>query len=79
VGASLLRTVGLDDLVATDVAGYVAIAARLAADPVRLAAIRSTLRDDFLRSPLGDASRFVRNFEAALRDMWRRWCAQAAS
>jgi predicted O-linked N-acetylglucosamine transferase (SPINDLY family) len=79
VGASLLGTLGLGDLVATDVAGYVAIAARLAADPVRLAAIRGTLRDDFLRSPLGDAPRFVRNFEAALREMWRRWCAQAAS
>jgi len=78
VGASLLRTVGLGDLVATDVESYVAIAAGLAADPARLAAIRSTLRDDLVRSPLGDAPRFVRNFEAALREMWRRWCAQAA-
>lgn len=75
VGSSLLRTVGLGDLVATDVEGYVAIASALAGDLPRLERIRSTLRDDMLRSPLGDAPRFARNFEAALREMWRRWCA----
>jgi predicted O-linked N-acetylglucosamine transferase (SPINDLY family) len=25
-----------------------------------------------------DAPRFARNLEAAYREMWRRWCAQAA-
>lgn len=74
VGASLLRAVGLGDLVAESVEDYVAIAARLAGDVPRLERIRASLRDDLLASPLGDAQRFTRNFEAALRQMWRRWC-----
>jgi predicted O-linked N-acetylglucosamine transferase (SPINDLY family) len=75
VGSSLLRAVGLGDLVADNVEDYVAIAARLAADVPRLQRVRATLRDDLLKSPLGDAPRFARNFEAALRQMWRTWCA----
>ena len=74
VGSSLLRAVGLGDLVADDVEAYVAIASRLAADLPRLKTIRSTLRDDLVSGPLGDAPRFARNFEAALREIWRRWC-----
>lgn len=74
VGASLLRTIGLPDLVASDVAGYVAIAAQLANDLDRLESLRATLRPRLLASPLGDAPRFVGNFEAALRGMWHEWC-----
>lgn len=75
VGSSLLRTVGLGDLVADDIDDYVAIASALAADLPRLKTIRAGLRDDLLNGPLGDAPRFVRTFEAALREMWGRWCA----
>jgi protein O-GlcNAc transferase len=79
VGASLLRTVGLDDLVATDVESYVAIASGLAADRPRLEALHGSLRSRFLASPLCDAPRFTRNFEAALRGMWRAYCERAST
>lgn len=78
VGSSLNRAIGLGDLVATTVDDYVAIAARLAADLPRLEHLRSRLRNGLLTSPLGDAPRFVRNFEAALRQMWRTWCEAQA-
>jgi predicted O-linked N-acetylglucosamine transferase (SPINDLY family) len=69
VGVSLLNAVALGDLVATDEAGYVAAAARLAQDRTRLAEMRVTLRDRMRRSPLMAAEGFTRHFESALRDM----------
>ncbi|HEX4523292.1 MAG TPA: tetratricopeptide repeat protein [Casimicrobiaceae bacterium] len=69
-GASLLRCVGLDDWVASDVDDYVARALAHAADVDGLAALRSELRQRALASPLFDATRFARNFEAALEGMW---------
>jgi predicted O-linked N-acetylglucosamine transferase (SPINDLY family) len=74
VGESLMQSVDLPEWVAADTDDYVARAARLAADVEGLATLRETLRDRFAHSPLGDAPRFARNFEAALRGMWTRWC-----
>jgi protein O-GlcNAc transferase len=75
VGESILRTAGLPHLVAKDHGDYVRIARELASDINRLAADRATLRDRFMASPMCDAPRFARNFEAAVRGMWRAWCA----
>jgi predicted O-linked N-acetylglucosamine transferase (SPINDLY family) len=74
-GLSILTNVGLAELVARTPAEYVSIAARLAGDLPRLAALRAGLRERMQASPLTDAPRFARNVEAAYRDMWRRWCA----
>jgi predicted O-linked N-acetylglucosamine transferase (SPINDLY family) len=76
VGASLLTTVGLADLIAETPTQYVQIATSLAIDPPRLQAIRSTLRGHMQRSPLMNAPVFAHNVEAAYRLMWRKWCGQ---
>ncbi|HUK09764.1 MAG TPA: tetratricopeptide repeat protein [Stellaceae bacterium] len=75
VGLSLVTQAGLAHLAATDRAGYVRIAADLARDLGALNALRLPLRERLRASPHGDAPRFARNFEAALREIWRRWCA----
>ena len=75
VGASLLETVGLGDLVARGDDEYVEIAVRLAADRSRLRDLRSTLRERMKTSPLMDGPRFTKNLEAALKQMWRHWIA----
>ena len=79
VGASLLRSVGLDELVARDPEDYVDIAARLAGDPARLTALRSELRARMAASPLCDGPSFARKVEAAYRRLWCDWCGVAAS
>jgi predicted O-linked N-acetylglucosamine transferase (SPINDLY family) len=71
VGASLLTRVGLDALIAGDEAHYIDIAAGLAADTLRLAALSQSLRQRLQGSSLCDGVLFARRFEAALRHMWQ--------
>jgi predicted O-linked N-acetylglucosamine transferase (SPINDLY family) len=75
MGLSVLSNLGLLDCVATDEQQYVQKAMELAADLPRLAKLRQELRDRVRSSPLTDGPRFTRYFEAALRQMWQRWCA----
>jgi protein O-GlcNAc transferase len=73
-GASLLNAVGLGELVAGTTDEYLDIAAALAQDRRRLAALRAGMRDRMAASPLMDAERFTRNLEKAYRAMWTAWC-----
>jgi predicted O-linked N-acetylglucosamine transferase (SPINDLY family) len=73
-GVSMLTCLGMTDLIADTAEDYVAIAARLAGDLGRLAALRAGLRERMARSPLTDAKRFTLNLEKAYREMWERWC-----
>lgn len=77
VGPSILKQIGLDELVGATADEYVAIAADLARDPQRVAALRAGMRQRMLASSLCDETGFARRMQAALREMWRRWCAQA--
>ena len=77
-GASGLKTLGLDELIAGSRDEYRQIAVALAHDPARLGALRSTLRARMAASPLLDFKTFTRNLEAEYRRMWRAWCASAA-
>jgi len=65
-GASLLRAAGLPELVAPTVDDYVDAAARLAHPPGPPA-----IAERIARSALGDSTRFARQFESAIRDLWR--------
>jgi predicted O-linked N-acetylglucosamine transferase (SPINDLY family) len=72
-GVSVLSNAGLPQLIASTADDYVAIATSLAADLPALSAMRQSLRQRLMESPLMDASGFARDFEAALRNMWRQW------
>lgn len=76
-GVSLLRNIGLPELIADSPEQYVEIAGKLAGNLPRLAELRRTMRGRMRESPLMDAARFARNVEGAYRQMWRTWCAAA--
>jgi len=79
VGVSLLSTVGLSELVSESSGDYIQKAVRLANDVDRLQDLRAHLRPAMIRSPLTDATGFTRSLEGAYRQMWTRWCADAAN
>jgi len=76
VGLDLLSQVDLAELACPDIGSYAASAVALANDVPRLQQLRGSLRERMRASPLCDAPRFARAFEAALRQMWREWCNQ---
>ena len=65
VAASLLKTIGLPDLVTESLEHYEALALALARDPERLAGLRARLASNRLSSPLYDVQQFARSIEAA--------------
>lgn len=75
-GASLLTVAGLPDWVATSEDEYVAKAIHFASNLPRLAALRAGLREQVRTSPLFDAPRFAKYFEAALWGMWQNFQEQ---
>ncbi|MGQ0626715.1 MAG: O-linked N-acetylglucosamine transferase, SPINDLY family protein [Phycisphaerales bacterium] len=77
VGSSLMQSVGLPGLIAHSSQEYVSTATNLAADRAALATLRAGMRPRLLTSPLCDQPAAVARFDAALRTMWRSWCAQS--
>ncbi|UCC14714.1 MAG: hypothetical protein JSW21_01785, partial [Gammaproteobacteria bacterium] len=71
VAGSLLRTLGLDSLVARDMDSYVEIASRLAATPLELKSIRDRLEVGKENSPLYDTARLTRHMEDAYQRMYQ--------
>ena len=78
MGASILRTAGLPELIASGTGDYVARCQSLAEDPQRLSYLREGMRERLRASPLLDGAGFGRDFGAALRAMWEQACAAAA-
>ena len=78
-GVGLLMNAGLPDWIASDPDDYVARAVSHANDLEGLADLRTRLRAQVLSSPVFDAARFAMHFEAALRGMWKKWCAEQGS
>jgi protein O-GlcNAc transferase len=73
VGGSLLKAIGLPELVTQSLADYEALALRLATDPAMLQRVRETLACNRLTYPLFDTDRFRRGIEAAYERMWEAW------
>jgi predicted O-linked N-acetylglucosamine transferase (SPINDLY family) len=74
MGASILTSVGLTELIARDTTEFCRIATDLSHDARRISEIRASMRERLYKSPLTDAKRFTRDLEAAFRKAWRQWC-----
>lgn len=72
-GLSQLHQLGLSELAAHSDEAFVGIAAALAADLPRLAALRDSLRARLESSALMDGARFARHIENAYRTAWLRY------
>jgi protein O-GlcNAc transferase len=70
VAASLLRAVGLPELICQSLAEYEAAALRLATDRGALWAVRKKLAQMRSTGPLFDTERYRRHLEAAFTRMW---------
>ena len=73
VAASILRAIGLPELVAPSLADYENRALSLARDSAMLADIKQKLARNRETSPLFDTAHFTRNLEAAFQIMWDRY------
>ncbi len=72
VAASMLETVGLPELIATDRSHYERVAVELAGDRARLGALRARLQASRLTNPLFDTALLTRHLEIAYRRMLER-------
>jgi protein O-GlcNAc transferase len=70
IGLTLLSNLDLKSLTADSRDRYIQLATELSQDHPHLSDLRSTLRQRMIQSPLTDARRFTRNFEALLQDLW---------
>jgi predicted O-linked N-acetylglucosamine transferase (SPINDLY family) len=70
VAGSLLRALGLQELITTNLAEYQALALRLAREQGLLAELRARLETNRQSSSLFDAAQFARNVEKAYEAMW---------
>jgi predicted O-linked N-acetylglucosamine transferase (SPINDLY family) len=74
-GASIVKAVGLQDWVAADDDGYIAIAQGFASRPSELAELRASLPAMVAKSEAGNSKRYTIHVEAAYRKFWRDYCA----
>ncbi|MBV8059968.1 MAG: tetratricopeptide repeat protein, partial [Alphaproteobacteria bacterium] len=74
MGATIVSNAGLLDCVAQSETEYMEIASKFATDREYLRKTRENLRARVVESPLMNAKRFCRNFETAMRQIWREWC-----
>jgi protein O-GlcNAc transferase len=70
MAGSLLRAVGLPELITYSPEAYEALALRLVTEPRLLNAVRRKLAANIDTAPLFDTARFCKHIEAAYRQMW---------
>jgi protein O-GlcNAc transferase len=73
VAASLLKAVGLPELVTHSLAEYEALALQLARDSAALASVKTKLAQNRMTCPLFETDQFRRHIEAAYMMMWELW------
>lgn len=77
VAGSLLRNVGLEELITNSLEDYQACALNLAGDAELLNRLRLRLRDHRADAPLWDSLSFTRHIESAYQIMFERWLTGA--
>ena len=75
VAASLLKAVGLPELITTTMSAYEQMAIDLATHPEKLAALKNKLAQNRLTTPLFDTALFTKHIEAAYTVMHERYQA----
>lgn len=65
VGASLLRAIGLEELIASDLREYEELATELAREPFRLGAMRRKITENARTQPLFNTGGYTRHLESA--------------
>lgn len=73
MAGSLLRALGLTELMTCSLQEYEQRALQLSSGSSELQDLRARLADACLNAPLFDARRFCRHLEAAYGQMWERW------
>ena len=73
VGASLLRALGLAEMIVETEEEYEKVAIELAGEPAKLRAIRDKLVRNRLTTPLFNTALFTRHMESAYQSIYRRW------
>ncbi len=73
MAASLLRAVGLPELITGNYADYEAMAIKLATTPALLGALKAKLAQNKSTHPLFDVDRFTRHIESAYTTMYERY------
>ncbi|HEY5313356.1 MAG TPA: tetratricopeptide repeat protein [Pirellulales bacterium] len=71
-GWSQLNNLGLEHLAATSEAGFVRLACEMVGKIDELSALRASLRDRLMHSPLADGAAFARHMEVAYRTLWQQ-------
>lgn len=78
LAGAILKAIGLDDWVADDDDGYVAIAQKYASMPSHLERLRADLPAKIASSSAGNVGVYTQNVEAGYRQFWRDYCAAAS-
>ena len=72
IGESIACNTGLSDWVSENEEDYIDKAVRFASNLNDLSALRSSLRDQALQSPVFNAKKFSKDFVLALEALWKR-------
>ena len=77
-GGAIVKAIGLDDWVADDEDGYIAIAQKYSSMPSYLEKLRADLPTQIANSPAGNVKVYTQRAEAGYRQFWRDYCTAAS-
>ena len=75
VSESILRAIGLEELVADDLEGFEATAVEIACQQGKIADLKAKIAAARPTALLFDTTRFVRDFERGLAEIWQKYAA----